>query len=122
MIVELVSNSKLKIHAIEIQNSWEFVACFPLSITEFTLDLFIHKEGWQQNNPQNILYSGEICTWAYKKQKHEGYTNDFDALDILPNTKRIKNIRTNVVLVLGVYQYNWSTSVTLKLGLKTIFF
>lgn len=40
--------------------------------------------------------------WGNKKQQHEVYVNAFDALDILPNTKKIKNITTNAVLVFRV--------------------
>jgi hypothetical protein len=32
------------------------------------------------------------------EKQHEGYKNAFDALDIWPNTKKVKNIRTDAVL------------------------
>lgn len=41
------------------KSSWGFVAGCPLSTAEFKDVKFIHKEGWQQNNPQNILFSAK---------------------------------------------------------------
>lgn len=35
---------------------WGFGAGYSLNIAEFKNLRFIHREGWQQNNPQNISF------------------------------------------------------------------
>lgn len=40
-----------------------------------------------------------MSIWGNKRQQHEGYVDAFDAVGVLLNTKRIKNIKTNTVFV-----------------------
>lgn len=62
-----------------------------LSIAEFKNLRFIHREGWQQNNPHNISFIAKYVPGEIKK--HEGYMNAFDVFGFLPNIKHIKNIK-----------------------------
>lgn len=65
----LCQTTRWKIYAIEILKLWGIWAGYSLSIAEFKNLRFIHREGWQQNNPQNISFLAKYVPGEIKKKK-----------------------------------------------------
>ena len=63
-----------------------------------------------------------MCIWGNKRQQHEGYVDAFDVFAILLNTKRIKNIKTNTVLVFMILMIWLKQQYYSEVGIKDFFF